>query len=378
MFPTCSRIFLLLIIIAASACERPNNIQPNGEEVFIGFIGPISSKDSPATRDGLAGLKGTLSERPLLADGTLIKIIEVDFSNNASPESKIIQNLADMNNLLAVVSFNDSESVMRFSQHSEQLQLPVIAALATHPDVTSKLAYMNQLVFDDKFQGRVAAMYIRDERLVDKVAIISDSRRVYSQHLAEEFFSSFLSVSGEVTNNISVDSDDLPAKELISTIEPEQPELLYLTLNTRQVLQFLEALKKTGWQPHIMVPDGVLANLFRLHPGKKDLYEGLLSSDVYTPDLPLPDKFDQYDWSEQKLNTFTVIGIEAGLLIENALLYCSSRSLDRECMQAALRRGDDIRGLVGMISMGEDGKTDRPIVISQVRSGNSKFLVRVN
>jgi branched-chain amino acid transport system substrate-binding protein len=378
MFPTCSRVFLLLLVIVASGCDRPGTIELNGREVLIGFVGPISSKHSPATRDGLAGLKDVLAKKSPLPDGTSIKIIEIDSENNESVDSAVMDKLAGINNLLAVVSFNDSESVLSFSQHSEQLKLPVIAALATHPAVTNNLVYMNQLLFDDQFQGRVAAMYVRDERLVDRVAIISDSRRIYSQHLADEFLGSFLLVSGEVTSNISVDSDNLSAKKLISTIEAEQPELLYLTLSARQVLQLLEALDKIDWQPDIMVPDGVLANLFRLHPGKLALYEGLLSTDVYTPDLPLPDTFDKYGWSSEELNAFTVIGIEAGLLIENALLHCLPISLDRECMQGALRKGDYIRGLVGMISMGKDGKTDRPIVISRVVGGKSKFLVRVN
>jgi branched-chain amino acid transport system substrate-binding protein len=378
MFPTCSRVFLLLIVIVASGCDRPGNIQPNGREVLIGFVGPISSKYSPATRDGLAGLKDVLARKSPLPDGTSIRIIEIDSASDEPLDTAVMDNLAGMNSLLAVVSFNDSESVLSFSQYSEQLKLPIIAALATHPDVTSKLDYMNQLLFDDQFQGRVAAMYVRDERLVDRVAIISDSRRIYSQHLADEFFGSFLLVSGEVTSNVSVDSDNLPAKKLISEIESEQPELLYLTLNARQVLQVLEALDQIGWQPDIMVPDGVLANLFRLRPDKIALYEGLLSTDVYTPDLPLPDKFDQYGWSHEELNAFKVIGIEAGLLIENALLHCLPLSLDRDCMQRALRRGDYIRGLVGMISMGKDGKTNRPIVISRVSNGKPKFLVRVN
>lgn len=378
MFPTCSRIFLLFIIISASGCDRPENVQPNGREVLIGFVGPISSKYSSATRDGLAGLKNVLAKKSPLPDGTSIRIIEMDSENYKTMGSEVLDSLAGMSNLLAVVSFNDSESVLSFSQYSEQLKLPVIAALATHPDVTSNLDYMNQLLFDDRFQGRVAAMYVRDEMLVDRVAIISDSRRIYSQHLADEFLASFLLVSGEVTSNISVDSDNLPARELISTIEPEQPELLYLTLKARQVLQILEVLDDIDWQPDIMVPDGVLANLFRLHPGKISLYEGLLSTGVYTPDLPLPDTFNQYGWSREELNAFTVIGIEAGLLIENALLYCLPLSIDRACMQKALRRGDYIRGLVGMITMGKDGKTDRPIVISRVVEGKPKFLVRVN
>ena len=376
-------LLLLMTLPLLTACEwwQPN-IQPNGEEVFIGFMGPVPLDNKAINTDGLTGFQTLINRQPLLADGTKISILEIDTSAGFDHTVKELEQAALNDKLLAVVSFNTSETILLLNPIADRLQLPIIAAAATHPKVAEDTLYMNQFLFDDTFQGKVSALYVRDELLFDRVAIVSNPERVYSSYLAEIFSQSFQHVGGEITSELKLSAEQQPDLATIKNLVSAEPDLVYATVNSSQLIEILEHLDKLERSPTVMVPDGVMSNLLQLYPDQAFLYEGLLATDVFSPDLPIKsritEEFGRYHQLDlDQLNSHTAIGIELGLLLNHALNYCLQQKLDRPCIQSAIRKTKALRGLVGRISINASGKAARPLIISKITQGEAEFLVRV-
>lgn len=376
-------LLLLLTFSFLTACDwwQPH-IEPNGREVFIGFMSPSPIGKEEINTHGLGGLKSVFDRQPLLDDGTKISIVEIDTAISHEHTVKELENMAMIDNLLAVVSFNNSETILLLNPIADRLKLPIIAAAATHPDVAKNTQYMNQFLFDDTFQGKISALYVRDELLMDRVATISNPERVYSSYLEKTFSRNFSLVNGEVVSELKISAEQQPDLVMIKNLIAKKPQLIYATVNSSQLIVLLQHLNEFNPSPVIMVPDSIMSDLLQLYPDKADLYEGLVATDVFSPDLPIKSRITEvfgrgHALDLDLLNSHTAIGIESGLLLHRALNYCQQEQLDKLCVQSAIRQTNALQGLVGRISINANGKVSRPLIISEITGGEAKFLVRI-
>ena len=60
-------------------------------------------------------------------------------------------------------------------QVAEKYKIPVLVVLATHPDITKISGYVDQSCFDNVLQGKLSALYVRDELRIEKAAVFISS-----------------------------------------------------------------------------------------------------------------------------------------------------------------------------------------------------------
>lgn len=165
----------------------------------------------------------------------------------------------------------DSESLLEVASFVDTLETPAIALIASHPDVVEGSVYIVQLPFNDTTQSTVVALFVRDELLNKRVAVIADFDNPHSRYLKETFEQKFTSTGGELTGSHAVTGI---SDALLRHLEARETEMLYLPLSARQALEVTSLLEKTGWNPEIISSDGLLASMLGEFPDRVDELEG--------------------------------------------------------------------------------------------------------
>jgi len=70
------------------------------------------------------------------------------------------------------------------------------------------------------------------------------------------------------------------------------------------------------------------------------------------------------------------MGIEGYALLINAMNRCGDAG-DRACINRQIRSTRNFMGVLGKISIGPDGKADRPLYVNAIHGGNMKYIVKV-
>ena len=263
---------------------------------------------------------------------------------------------------------------------------PILATLATHPNVTEKNDFISQLCFDDDFQGTVAALYVRDELLIDKVAVVSYPGSDYSSYLASKFERKFKSIGGEITDTISFTEETGELSKIIKSVNDNTPELLYLPIDAQDVIRIIREVQELGWNPQIMGREGLIATILADHEEELDLVEGVIAADFFAHGMSLLTPFgkkarkqyesrDKYE-SRGRGTTYAVLGAEGYAILLNAMNRCSDPE-DRECLNNQIRATTNFLGMMGKITITSNGKAQRPFFINSIHDGLSRFIVKV-
>ena len=374
-----SLICSIVIIIAAAGCE--NDVQPisTGELVKVGVIGPLSGPDKEWGMNGLAGIKTALKLQPLLKNGSKIELVIKDDQNNPELTRQALAKLAE-EDVSSILVISGSEPVLGLVEVSDSYKIPVLALTATHPDIIKENSYISQLLFDDDFQASVAALYVRDELMIDEVGVFIDDQNPHSFYLAKEFIRNFESTGG-ISERISVSRNKDAFTERIRLLQNKDLKFLYLPLGASHVVTIARILDEIGYHPVIMGSDGLQATILLQYPASLHLVNGMLATDPYATGIPVT----EYGIKAAKLfkqgfdTSGTVIvaaGCEGTSILISAINRCQNNT-DSWCINRMLRNTSDFVGLFSKISIKENGKSERPIFLNSIDGSQLKFVVKV-
>jgi branched-chain amino acid transport system substrate-binding protein len=375
-------IFLALWI---HGCDRKPVIEPSGKTIKIGLIAPLSGPDELKGQEGLRGMQFGMQMQPYLQNGDRIELVTADDRNDPALAVHVLQELAAKENVAAIITFSSSDPVLAMAKVADENKTPILAAIATHPDITRNNAFISQLCFDDRFQGTTAALFVRDELLVDKVAVFVNSNSVYSRDLASQFEKKFESIGGEITDRIVLAEGGAELHPQIKMVQDHSPELLYLPIKAGDVLRVIREAQELHWKPQMMGSDGLLSAIIKQHKKELHLFEGMLAIDFFSHRAgltPFGKKArDAYKHTPKgkegaASTTYSTLGVEGYVLLLGALNRCSDPA-DRECINAKIRSTINFQGIMGNITIRPDGKAERPLYINTIEDGRAEFIVKV-
>jgi branched-chain amino acid transport system substrate-binding protein len=281
-------LFILIVLVFwLVACEQKAAIEPSGKTVKIGIIAPFSGSRDSAGKEGLKGMETAMQLQPYLQNGNRIQLVAEDDQNDPALSVRLLRKLAEKDKVAAIITFSSSNPVLAMAKVADDYQTPILAALATNPAITDGNGFISQLCFDDDFQGTVAALFVRDELLIDKVAVFSDPDNSYSRYLAAKFASKFKSIGGEITDRIYLTEKTGEVFNIVESVRAKAPELIYLPLFADNVLRISREVRKLGWEPRMMGSDGLISRMLASHKEELDLVEGMLATDVFAHGMPL-------------------------------------------------------------------------------------------
>lgn len=368
-------------IVLFCGCDQPPVIESSGKNIKIGVIGPFSGSNMAKGNSGLEGIKTAMAMHPLLRNGDGVELVVEDDKNEPELTLYALKKLIEKDGVAGIIILSDSGPVLKIGPLADIHRMPVLAALATHPDTTNQRDFVSQLCFDDNFQGTVAALFVMDELIIEKVAIFSNPENAYSSFLAARFANKFKSIGGEITESIVLRNDTTDYSSILSSIHRKKTELLYLPLGAEEVLQIAKALEEMDWKPEMLGSDGLLTTMLTQYKEYSGLLEGMLSTDFFNRRMPLTSfgkkALKKYrSLYDNPPNSYSVMGGEGYALMFNAIDRCKDPN-DRECINRMIRNTVDFTGITGKITIKPNGKATRPLVVNVIKEGKLEFVVKV-
>jgi branched-chain amino acid transport system substrate-binding protein len=372
---------LIFFFFCLGGCDQKHTIVPSGKTIKVGIIAPFSGSDHAKGNEGLKGMQTAMQLQPYLQNGDRIEFVTENDKNDPALTVKLIKKLVKEVKVSAIITFSSSRSVLAMAKVADEYRTPILATLATHPDTTKHNGFISQLCFDDNFQGIVAALFVRDELLIDKVAVFNNPGSFYSSHLASEFERKFKSIGGEITDTISLTKETADLSKIIKSVHDHTPELLYLPLGEKDVVRIIREVRKLSWEPKMMASDGLISMMLVQHREEIDLVDGMLATDFFAHGMTLTpfgkrarDKYIKM--YEDTATTYATLGAEGYAILLNAMGRCNDPA-DRECINNQIRSTTNFKGYAGNITIGPNGKAQRPLCINSIQNGRSKFIVKV-
>lgn len=375
------RLVLLSSILAALivSCENQQLHEGSGKTIKIGFIGPMSGSDETWGKNGLLGSKIALQMQPFLINGDKVELVIEDDQNTPERAEEVLRKLVEVDQVSAVLIMSGSKAVLGIAQNADTYKTPILALNATHPDITDN-DYISQLVFNDTIQGTVAALYVIDELLIDRVAVFKDLSEPYSRSLADTFIDKFKEAGGAV-ELVEFTQGSRAHIESLERLKDQGIAFLYAPLTAEQILDIDLETRKISWNPQVMASDGLLGQFVLKYGEYLDVADGMLATDIYAIEVEETEFGEKVIRAyKKKFNevgtTYALLGAEGTAIMIAAMNRCGNSS-DRECINRSLKQTNDFEGFIGKISIKQTGQAERAIFINQIKNGELKFVVKV-
>ena len=377
-------IFILFsFIILVSGCKkREARILPSDNTVKIGIIAPMSGPGQTSGENAMLGIRTALQMQPYLNNGDKVELIVEDNGGTIEQTLQALAELSGQEDIAGVLLMAKSNIVLATVPVADQHKMPILALIATHPDITKKNRFIAQLGFDDNYQGKVAALYVRDEMLLDRVAVLSEQENAHFAYLANAFIQEYTFVGGKIIEHVIVEPERTELGKILEMLRGKNVQLLYLVVSPKMVIQLARTAAEIGWKPKMMGSDGLMTHIVLQYRDDIKLVEGMMATDFYSSSQPKTE-YSRNAWkifnknSPGQSTTYTALGCEGTSIFLHAVNRCENKK-DRECVNRMLRDTQKFDGLLGKIAIHDNGKAERPIFVNIIKDQKMKFLVKVH
>ena len=379
-------LLLVLFAIAIFILQQKNKpqIEPSGYKVKVGIIGPLNGDNMSRGMMGIRGIKIAQLLIPYLNNGDEIEWVAKDDQGMPEQSIRALKTLVETDKVNAVLMLSGSDVVLAIAKIADQYKIPILTVFASHPDITKHSSFVNQFNFDDRFQASVAALYIRDELLLNKVAIITQSDNIHLSFLANEFTKQFKAAEGLITDSYNLQTTKPGYLQILQKIRKTDPELLYLPVSMEHLFRIKLALIELDWNPMIMVSDGIFASARGQNKYPLNLINGVLAIDTYSYDTEftpfgkqLLKQVVSMGVNKYDIGTYGALGMEGYTLLVKVMNQCDVLHNMPICINKSIRSTSKFEGIKGFISFDEKGKAHRSLVVNKMVDGTTKFVVQV-
>lgn len=369
------------MLLPLAGCEQQQQPTPqrSGKVVKIGVIAPFSGPNKGWGESSIQGVKTALALQPYLSNGDQVELILEDDQNDSEISRKSLHKLAAEDKVAAIMIFSSSAVVLEIVDEIEKYEIPVLALIATHPEITSG-EWVTQFAVDDKLQGTIAALYVIDDLLIEHAGVVVNEGDPHSLFLADEFSRKFEEAGGRI-NRVAINDSFKDFPKIVGGFRGSGIDFLYLPLDADHVVLIEQEMSKMGWNPQVMVSDGLLSRIQLEFADKIDIVNGMLAPEVYSSSLPRTEYGRKVrSIFEQKFDdvgtVFTGLGCEGTSVLLGAIDRCED-SRDRSCINQMLRSTSGFDGMFGKLYIGANGKTERPVFINMINGDELKLVVKI-
>ena len=374
-------VVVIFIFLWISGCEKPS-VPLSGLKIKIGVIAPTTGASSVIGKQGVSGISIARQLQPYLYNGDEVELIIEDDQSDPIKSVSALDTLVNEHQVSAILLLSGSDSAIAVAKVADKYKTPVLATIATNPETARKSKFVSQLAFDDETQAMVAALFVRDELFIKRVAVFNNPDSAYSSYLAREFVSKFKSVGGQVTDVISLAAEGSnDYADLVAKVQRKGPALLYMPVNAKAVLAIIKAAGDLDWAVKKLATDGMLATVIEQHEGDLGLVNGMLATDLYSRDMELTSygkKLHKYT-EEPGINitTHMLAGMEGYGFLLNAINQCEA-PFSGSCINDSIQSSSAFTGITGKITIDVSGKSDRTLFVNTIKDGELKMVVKVN
>ena len=380
-----NRLILLLLACALSwtmliGCEELAEQEQTPLDIKLGVIGPFSGEHEEWGKSGLLGVEAVIRHHQRQNQKLQVELIKEDDQSTPAQALVALAKLTLQDQVDAVLVLSGSETMLAITQAADRYNVPIVSTLSSHPG-TTETDWVSQIIFDDIVQGTVAALFVMDELLIERSAMIWDGDDPHSKELAASFKRTYQEAGGTILSiDISGRRDDYQG--IVNQLKNNHIEFIYLPVEVGTVVKFELGARDAGYNPEGMVSDGVLSQMMLEYKDNLELLEGVLATDIFTGEVPMSAfgnsvKDNLKRQFRTPATTLTALGCEGGQVVLTAIVKCG-KNPQNECINRMIRSGNEFEGVLEPFTIDLDGKAQRPVYINKITNKRMRFLLKVN
>ena len=356
---------------------------PASDRILVGHVGSMTGSEATfgqSTDNGIklaieqwnakGGVKGkTISLRTLDSQGKP--------EEAAVAATRLIVN-DKVNLLLGEVASSRS---LAMAPVADGNGTPMITPSSTNPRVTKDKDKVRPFVFRvcfiDPFQGTVMAKFARNDKKIDRVAILRDVGNDYSMGLADYFLAKFKELGGTIVDDQSYKAGDQDFKAQLTAIKNKNPQAIYVPGYYTDVALIARQARELGMKQPLLGGDGWDSSKLYEIGGKA--IEGSFFSNHYSPDDPSPRIQDFVKAYKARYGAvpdgLAAQGYDAAMVGFDAMNRAADGS--GAAVRDAIAATKDYPGVTGIITIDANHDAVKPAVVLEVKDGKSSYVTTV-
>jgi potassium efflux system protein len=260
-------IIAIGLLLVMAALWWPDAERPHGDPIRIAFAGPISGASA---EDGLSAVRAIelVLERVNAVGGVAGRPLTLDVYDDANEVSRARENapkIADQSETIAVIGHNFSTCSIAAGEIYAERGLPAISSAATSVAVTRDNPWYFRVVYNDRVQGRLLALYVADVLESEHLGIIYEAAE-YGAYLAKVMEGAATEAGIRRVDRWKFDPDDSSLGDRLDAIvraaHVGEADTLILAMQPAAGVALVKRLKDAGYPGRIVVTDALASQAF--------------------------------------------------------------------------------------------------------------------
>lgn len=378
---------LLSVALIATGCSSGGGDSKSAapSEIKIGVSAPLTGDISDigqSTKNAaLMAAEEVNSAGGLKVGDKKLKVTMVVGDDENKPEStaNVFQRLINQDKVVAIVGSQASKCSNAGAPIAESAGVVQITPWSTNPNVTKGKKFVFRAAFIDPFQGKVNAIFAKNNLKANSAAVLYDVASDYNKGLAEVFKEEFTKLGGKVVGFETYTTGDKDFSAQLTRIKSQNPDVLFLPNYYNEVPLQIQQAKRLGMTNAKFLGGDAWDSPKIFDLGGKDL-NGTYFSNHYSADADIPELKDFLKKYQAKYNS---VPDAAGALTYDACKIIfqaieKSNSVDRKAIRDAVAATKGFKGVTGVISYEGTGDPVKGAVMLEIADGKYKYAATIN
>lgn len=299
----------------------------------------------------------------------------VEFDNRSTPlGAKVAADRAAEAGVAAIIGPTWSSQALAVARVAQQHRIPMIANMATHPDITRIGDCIFRVCYTDRLQGQVLAQFTYNELGARRTVVLQDVTSDYSLGLAASFEQTFTAMGGTVVTRIAYKPRQPNFNDMLARVNAFTPDAVFLPGHDESGAIVAQAVR-IGLTVPFVGGDGWDAASF-FEKGGGQLREGYFATHYdRAVDTPPSVAFNARHGRKEPFLSAAALSYDAVGILADAI--SAAGTVEAAPLRRALAATHDYPGVTGTLSFDDTGDPVKSVVIMAVTNGRPAYLRQV-
>ncbi|MEA1918118.1 MAG: ABC transporter substrate-binding protein [Campylobacterota bacterium] len=347
---------ILIVALLLTSCSDKKEKFRNKKSVEVALVDV--DKKLNYQQDAIKGFEYANKKYRYLDDGTEIKYKVYSHIKDVNSTLEQFKRIKEDGNKV-IISLANSEKTVNDIESINAIKLPYISVVGTYDELILKSKYITRVSTSNEKIGNIAAYYIMDELRGKNVAVIYNSKNIYSKSIYEAFIAKFTKLNGTIKRAVDIDSEKLNRDMF------KEYKIVFIALNSQNKYKYIKKIKEIDADIKIITTEG----LFNYMLSSKSKEISAVDDVVTIEQFKVFESSTIFKLFDEELFTnsvYSLLGYESYILLRTALNKCPE--LKTECININLRNSCNIVGAIESLKT-ISGHTQRTLFINTIKDG---------